>query len=233
MSASYELNAELRTDAGKGASRRLRHAGKVPGIIYGGNEEPVAIQVEHDKLFHAVDNEAFFSHLLTINIDGAESEEAIMKDLQRHPFKPTLLHFDLQRVVRGQKMQMTVPLHFLGDEDAPAVKEGGVFSRQITEVEINVLPKDIPEYIEVNVAEMTMDDTIRLTDLKLPADCELVEFMNLEADEIEEHNLQVCHYVIPRVEVEPEEGEEVDAGEVPATEQADDADAGGEEKSDD
>jgi large subunit ribosomal protein L25 len=145
MAISFELNAEPRTDTGKGASRRLRHAGKIPAIMYGGNKDPESLTLDHNEVIRNLEHEAFYSHILTVKVGGTETR-AVMRDLQRHPSKPFVQHMDLQRVSESEKLRMHVPLHFLGEETAPGVKAGGMVSHEIIEVEVECLPKDLPEH---------------------------------------------------------------------------------------
>ncbi len=175
----FTLSAEVRTDLGKGASRRLRHANKVPAIIYGAGKEPMSITLEHHKLIHNLENEAFYSHILTIDVDG-KSEKAVLKDLQRHPAKLQILHADFLRVSEAEKLKMHVPLHFINEEAAPGVKAGGVLTHNLTEVEIQCLPSKLPEYLEVDMAGVEMEQIIHLTDIKLPEGVELVELTHGE-----------------------------------------------------
>jgi large subunit ribosomal protein L25 len=155
MAISFELNAEPRTDTGKGASRRLRHAGKIPAIMYGGNKDPESLTLDHNEVIRNLEHEAFYSHILTVKVGGTETR-AVMRDLQRHPSKPFVQHMDLQRVSESEKLRMHVPLHFLGEEAAPGVKAGGMVSHEIIEVEVECLPKDLPEYIEVDVSGLNV-----------------------------------------------------------------------------
>lgn len=175
MKASFELVAELRDGTqGKGASRRLRHAGRVPAILYGGHVEPACLSFEHDKLQVASQNERFFTTLLTIKI-GDKAQPAILKDIQRHPSKPVILHLDLQRIVENEEIRMSIPLHFINANIAPGVKTGGgQVSHLLNEVEVTCLPKDLPEYIEVDMAKMELNQSLHLSDLVLPANVELV-----------------------------------------------------------
>jgi large subunit ribosomal protein L25 len=170
----FTLSAEVRTDLGKGASRRLRHANRVPAIVYGGDKEPMNISLEHLKLIHNLENEAFYSHILTIDIDG-KKEKTVLKDLQRHPAKPVILHADFLRVSDTEKLKMHVPLHFINEEKAPGVKMGGVLTHNVTEVEIQCLPNDLPEYLEVDMAGVEIEQIIHLSDIQLPNGVELVE----------------------------------------------------------
>ncbi len=175
MKASFELVAELRDGTqGKGASRRLRHAGRVPAILYGGHVEPTCLSFEQDKLQVASQNERFFTTLLTIKI-GDKAQPAILKDIQRHPSKPVILHLDLQRIVENEEIRMSIPLHFINANIAPGVKTGGgQVSHLLNEVEVTCLPKDLPEYIEVDMAKMELNQSLHLSDLVLPANVELV-----------------------------------------------------------
>jgi len=169
----FEINAEKRVGQGKGASRRLRRAGKAPGIVYGAGKEPQAIQVSNNDMLLHLEHEAFYSHILTLKLDGA-TEKVVLKDMQRHPFKPLIMHVDLLRVDEAKKLYMRVPLHFLSQDKCAGVKtEGGVISHLMTDLEIACLPKDLPEYIEVDVAEMHVGDTLHVSDLKMPAGVEI------------------------------------------------------------
>lgn len=173
MSDKIDLVAEFREDQGKGASRRLRKEGKVPAILYGAGREPRAISLQHNKLIRALEDESFYSSVLNIMV-GDKSQEAILKDLQRHPAKAQILHVDLQRIVAGEAIRMQVPLHFLGEDVAPGVKtQGGVVSKLINEVEIVCLPKDLPEYLEVDISEMEIDNILHLSNVPLPKGVEI------------------------------------------------------------
>ncbi|MBI42563.1 50S ribosomal protein L25/general stress protein Ctc [Marinobacter lutaoensis] len=169
MSQEFVIQAFPRDDKGKGASRRLRREErKIPAIIYGGGQDATPVAIWHNELKKALENEAFFSHILTIDLEG-KKESVILKDLQRHPYKPILTHADFQRVDKDHEIHVNVPLHFLNEESAPAVKlQGGVVSHQMTEVEIICLPQDLPEYIEVDLTDVAMDQVVHLSDLKLP-----------------------------------------------------------------
>lgn len=168
----YTLNAEVRADLGTGASRRLRHADKVPAILYGADKEALALTLEHNKVIKAQEDEGFYSHILTLNIAG-ESVEAILKDIQRHPFKPKVMHMDFQRVDASHKIHTKVPVHFL-NEDA-ATKGGNTVAHQVTEIEITCLPAALPEFIEIDVAALEVGVTLHLSDVTLPAGVTSVE----------------------------------------------------------
>jgi len=180
MSVDFALNAELRSEYGKGASRRLRRMGKVPAVIYGGGEDPVSVTFDHEKLLHSLDQEAFYSHILTVDVAG-KSQRAILRDLQRHPYKPTVLHMDLLRVRDDSSINVHVPLHFLNEDTCVGAKlEGGVISHNIVEIEISCLPKDLPEFIEVDTAELKLNDSLHLSDIKVADSVTIVELSHGE-----------------------------------------------------
>ncbi|MGO1329358.1 MAG: 50S ribosomal protein L25/general stress protein Ctc [Idiomarina loihiensis] len=207
----FNIQATVRTDKGKGASRRLRHEDKVPAILYGGQGEPIALALDHNKVNNMADYEAFYSHIVTLEFDG-KKHQAILKDMQRHPYKPKLTHLDFQRVEKGHKLHTNLPLHFLNETTAKGVKEeGGVVVHHVNDVEITVLPKDLPEYLEVDIAELSVGDTIHLTDLKLPKGVELVELTKGD-----DHDQAVVSITAPRVEKEETEEDTVAPGDVPA-----------------
>ena len=213
----FAINAVDRSaeQQGKGASRRLRKQNLVPAIIYGGNEEPTAIAIKHNELVKALEFEAFFSHILTINVDG-EEYQAVIKALQRHPAKGYPMHADFQRVVKGQKINMNVPLHFTGAEDAPGTKKSGILSTVVTDVEIVCLPSQLPEYLAVDVSGMEIGDLFRLSDIKLP---EGVIIFDLDMEDA--HDRTIVNMQAPTVE--EVDTDAVDASEVPATAQTKDA----------
>ncbi|WP_455384790.1 50S ribosomal protein L25/general stress protein Ctc [Acidihalobacter prosperus] len=211
MDMSFEIIAERRDDQGKGASRRLRRAGRVPGILYGGSGEATPISVEARVLYKQLENEAFYSHILNVQLEG-KTERAVLRDLQRHPSHPTLLHFDLQRVSDDQAIHVRVPLHFLNEETAPGVKQGGgMVSHHLSEVEVSCLPKDLPEAIEVDLGALELNASVHLSDLKLPAGVTLIELSHGE-----EHDQAVVSISAPRGAAaadEEEGGEGAEEGE--------------------
>ncbi len=179
MADKFELTAEIREQAGKGASRRLRRVdNKVPAIVYGAGKEPRPITILHHHFNNALKNQAFYSHILTLNI-GGKHEKVVLKDLQRHPSKPLILHADFLRVSATEKLHMNVPLRFTNEDNAPGVKlDGGIVSHLLNEVEIRCLPADLPEFIEVDLAELKMDESIHLSDLKVPEGVELIGLLH-------------------------------------------------------
>lgn len=173
MSVTFELKAEPRGDLGKGASRRLRRAGKVPAILYGGGQDPQPLVLNHLDILNQLKNEAVYSHVLTLNL-GDRTESAVLRDLQRHPFKPTILHIDFLRVSADRKLRVHVPLRFVNAETAPGVKQqGGVVSHALIDIEIACLPKDLPEFIEVDLNGLGLGEAIHLSGIKLPDGVEL------------------------------------------------------------
>lgn len=163
--------ANTRTAQGTSASRRLRRADKVPGIIYGGKGEPVAIELDHNPLYHALKKEKFHASILDMELDGkGKGERVLLRTYQMHPYKPQVLHIDFQRVAEDQPIHMRVPLHFVGQENSPAVKlSAAIVSHVMSEVDIACLPKDLPEFIEVDLSSLKSTDVVKVQDLKMPA----------------------------------------------------------------
>ena len=172
MSDIFSIDAQPRSDMGKGASRRLRHAGLVPGIIYGAHRDPEMVSLVHSDLLLHLENEAFYSHILTVNVED-RAEEVILKDVQRHPAKPFVQHVDFQRVSAKEKIKTHVPIHFIAEDKAPGVKMGGMVSHHVADVEVSCLPKDLPEFIAVDMSAMELGDTVTLSGLVLPEGVEI------------------------------------------------------------
>jgi large subunit ribosomal protein L25 len=166
--AKFEVTAEPRSEQGTGASRRLRKTGKVPGILYGAGKAPAKILLDHNAILRQLQNEAFHSSILSVKL-GAETDQAVLRDWQMHPWKPQVVHVDLQRVSATEKIHMRVPLHFLGADVAPGVKlDGGIISHIFNEIDITCLPKDLPEFLTVDLSNLAMGDSVHLSDIKLP-----------------------------------------------------------------
>lgn len=207
--ANFSLNVVARGAdlQGKGASRRLRKQNLVPAIIYGADKEPLSVSIRYNELIKALENEAFFSHILTLNVEGQDTEEVVIKALQRHPVKNVPVHADFQRIVRGQAMHITVPVHYVGADDAPGHKKGGVFVSNATELEVTCIPSKIPEFLTVDVSNMEIGDSVHLMDIKMP---EGVVIRELEV--AEPFNRTVATMQAPTLEpvepIEPEEHEE-------------------------
>ncbi len=173
--AVFELDAELRQKCGKGDSRRLRRLhGRIPAIIYGGDKPPVAVTLEHKKVQKALENKAFYSHILTLRLEKSH-EQVVLKDLQRHHFKKAIHHMDFQRVSTTQEMHLRVPLQFVGEATCPAVKAGGMVHHHFMDVEVRCLASLLPEFIEVDLSGMAMDQILHLSDLKMPKGVHLVD----------------------------------------------------------
>ena len=196
MAISFELNAEPRNDTGKGASRRLRRAGKVPAIMYGGGKDPESLTLSHNEVLRNLEHEAFYSHILTIKVGGSDTP-VILRDMQRHPSKPVIMHMDLQRISAREKLKTNVPLHFIGEDTAPGVKAGGLVSHELTEVAVECLPKDLPEFIEVDISALDIGDSIRLSAVTVPDGVTLTELARGEG-----HDLSVVSIHVRRAEEE-------------------------------
>jgi large subunit ribosomal protein L25 len=198
MAHQYKIAAELRGDAGKGASRRLRRQGKVPGILYGGGQPPAGIAFDANALTRNMQEESFFSSIVNVAL-GGETLQAIVRDWQVHPARRQVLHLDLQRIVATEKLRITIPIHFANEASCRGVKESGAsISHLLTELEISCLPKDLPEYIEVDVGPLGLNDMLHIRDLKLPEGIEIPGFVpNGDSD------FGVVHVHMLRVVEEP------------------------------
>jgi len=224
MAEDFDLIAEIREDAGKGASRRLRRQGKVPAIIYGAGRPARALIFDHNRVIQQLENEKFYSSVLNIKV-GEKSQAAILKDIQRHPARPFIMHMDFQRIVADQEIRMNVPIHFIGEDVAPGVKlGGGKISHLRTEVEVVCLPKNLPEYLELDVSELELNAYLYLSDIKAPEGVSIPELAQEEEGEQVQPivSCQVIKEVVIEEEVEevegevPVVGEEVEEGEEPA-----------------
>jgi len=188
MKTAFELDAEFRETQGKGASRRLRREGKVPAILYGGHLEARALTLSHQKLALMLENERFYSTILNLRV-GAETQAAILKDVQRHPYKNAIVHIDFQRVEENEKIRIAIPLHFKNASIAPGVKsQGGLVSHMRTEVEVTCLPKDLPEFIEVDLANLGLNESIHLSQLKVPEGVQLLDLQKEDAAVVAIHS---------------------------------------------
>ena len=175
MKTSFELVAEFRETQGKGASRRLRHQGKVPAILYGGHTAARSLTLSHQKLLIMLDNERFYSTILSLKV-GDQTQQAILKDVQRHPYKNAIVHIDFQRVEENEKIRISIPLHFTGAAVSPGVKtQGGIVSHMRNDVEVSCLPKDLPEFVEVDISGLSLNESIHLSQLKLPEGVSLID----------------------------------------------------------
>ena len=228
MSDIIHLNAETRSDSGKGASRRLRHQGLVPAIVYGGGGEPTNISIKHNEFIHQLENDAIYTQIIELQI-GGDTEEVILRDLQRHPYKNKLMHADFFRFDKKKTLNVVVPINVLNAEECVGVKmDGGMVTQTITEIEIIALPKNIPESLEIDIENLHLGETLHLSDLKTPQDVELSVFMYIEENEYDEYDLGVVSVVKTRAEevIDDEAPEAPDAEAVEGEEGDSDADAG-------
>ena len=209
--AQHKLSATGRKDEGKGASRRLRHAAQIPAVVYGGSDAPQSIQLEHEKTWLASQNEWFYASILDLDVDG-KVQPVLLRDLQRHPYKQRIMHLDFQRVDAGKTLRTHVPLHLVNADVSPAGKSAGVvIMHELTQVEVQCLPKDLPENIEIDLSELSVGDIVHLSQVKLPAGVEIPS-LKLGPD----HDVAVVVARHARVEVEEEPTEEAATTEVPA-----------------
>ena len=227
-----EINAKERKSKGTGASRRLRHGGTTPGILYGGVKDAISLEIDTKELFMQFRHEAFHASILTLNLEG-KKESVILRDFQMHPVRNNIQHIDFQRINENEKISVKVPFHFINEETAPGVKiEGGLVSHIMTEIDISCLPKDLPQYIEVDLGELAMGESIHLSEVTVPEGVELTSLTD-------ENDPAITSISKPKVVVEEEivteaseEGEEGEEGE--GSESSDDSGSdAGEGKSDD
>ncbi len=232
MAKSQTITAQIRDDAGKGASRRLRRAGLVPGILYGAGRDPRNIQLNHNEVLLATRHESFFSSILELNFDG-KKQKVLVRDWQTHPFRQQMLHMDFMRIRDDEEIRVSVPVHFLNQDESPAGKTAGVvISHNLTEVEVACLPPDLPEYLEIDLANLEEGDLIHLTDIKMPEKVKIVALMH------EDHDYVVVSAHKIKVEVEPVETDEAEVAEGEEAEDGKAAEAsadgeGGDESSED
>jgi len=212
MSTSFELAATIREDLGKSATRRLRKQDMVPAIIYGAGGESVSITLSHNQLLHSTENEAFFSHILSIDVEG-KKESVIIKALQRHPAKAILMHADFLRVNMKDKLKVRVPIHFIGEEEAAGAKQGGVVTHDMVDVEVECLPKDLPEFIEIDVSALEIGESLHLSDIKLPKGMSIVALAQGDDHDSQVVAIQASRAAVAEDETEGEEASEEAAGE--------------------
>ena len=219
MATEHKISAAARGDEGKGASRRLRHAGQIPAIVYGGHADPQSLQLEHEKTWMASQNEWFYSSILTLEVDG-KAEQVLLRDMQRHPYKQIIMHMDFQRVSANEAIRVAVQLHFINEDKSPAGKAADVaVTHELTELQISCLPK----FIEVDLSDLKVGDTVHLSEIKLPAGVEVPE-LKLGPD----HDVAVVVARFVKEEVEEAPEGEVSA-EVPAAKVSDDEEGGDKE----
>lgn len=213
MADTVHLNAEPRSDSGKGASRRLRHQGMVPAIVYGGDSDPVKISIPHNKIFHELEHETIYTQVIELQV-GDLTEEVILRDLQRHPYKNKVMHADFFRIDKNKPIKIVVPIHVLNAEDCVGVRQdGGMITQTVTETEIIALPKNLPEYLEIDAADLHLGDALHLSNIVMPEGVELTALMNIEEEELDDHDIGVVSVVKTREEVIEEEAPEAPEGE--------------------
>jgi len=223
MSDNITLNAVPRSDSGKGASRRLRHQGLVPAIVYGGKFDPVQISIDHNVFIHELDKETIYTQVVDLKMDD-KTQEVILRDLQRHPYKNKIMHADFFRIDKNTPIKVVVPIHATNAEDCVGVKmDGGMMTQLVTEIEIIALPKDLPEHLEIDALNLHLGEILHLTDIQLPEGVEIVALTYLEeVEDIEhdDHNVGVLSVVKTREEIiedeapEAPDSEEGEEGEV-------------------
>jgi large subunit ribosomal protein L25 len=234
MAQNFDLIAETRTDSGKGASRRLRRSEKVPAIVYGAGKPPRSVMFDRNALARKMENEAFFSSVLTVKI-GDKAQPVILKDVQMHPARPVVMHLDFQRIVADEKIRMTVPIHFLNEETAPGVKlGGGTVAHMISEVEVTCLPANLPEYLELDIGELELDQTLYLSNIPLPEGVEMPELAQGPENDRGAVSIHFIKEVVEEVEeeVEAAEGEEPAEGEEGAEAKPEEGDDQGKKEGD-
>lgn len=216
MADAFEISVEKRNEFGKAAARRMRKQRQIiPAVIYGAHQEPEHVIISSKEISHALENEAFYSHILTLNVAG-NHEKAVLKKVQRDPASRQVIHVDFLRINPKEKLIMQIPLHFKGEDVAPGAKdEGGVISHAITEVEIRCLPSDLPEYIEVDVSALKLNEAIHLSDLALPNGVELMAFAHGHKEDHDQVVISI-HVQHEEIEEEPEAVEAAAEGEVPS-----------------
>jgi large subunit ribosomal protein L25 len=217
MSAKFELTAESRAEQGKGASRRLRHAGRVPAILYGAGKPPQMVTLDHNSMLRNLENERFHTAIMDIKV-GNDTAQAILRDWQMHPFKPQVLHIDLQRISATEKLHMRIPLHFTGADVAPGVKQdGGIVAHLMTDVDITCLPKDLPEFLTVDLSHLQLNQSVHLSDIKLPEGVGITSLAHGGSDlAVAAINIIREEVVEAPVAVVPAEGEAAAAAAAPA-----------------
>ncbi len=223
MTSSIVINATPRAELGKSASRRLRRNNGVPAVLYGAKKEAQSLLLQHHEIIKALENEQIFTQLFKLNIDG-EHHSVRLRDIQRHAYKPKILHMDFQRITGNERLHVKIPLHFINGENSPAVKDGAIIAHQIKEVEIICPALHIPAFLEVDLSNLELDQILHLSDLTLPADAVIVALTHGES-----HNLPIAAAHIPRAVIE--EVEETPAAEEAAAEGTTEEGAAEEEKS--
>jgi len=204
--SDYQVNAEVRENSGTGDSRRMRHANRVPGVVYGAGKDNAFISLDHDAFMHQLAEEGFHTAIITLE-SGGRSEQVILREVQMHPEKPKVMHVDFQRVRATEKIHMNVPLHFINEDDCPGVRnDGGIISHLMNEVDVSCLPKDLPDYLEVDVSGLNLNESLHLSDMTVPEGVEITSLAHEGGDHT------VVAVLPPKISGEEAEGEEGEEG---------------------
>ena len=218
----FEVVAQPRTALGTNASRRLRRSGKIPAVLYGGGKDSVPLSLEENRIRKQIENEAFAAHILTVKVEGeGEESQAVLKSVHRHPATERVLHMDFQRISASSEIHMHVPLHFVNEEDCPGKRAGGIVTHLLVEVEVGCLPKDLPEYIEVDMSPLDVGDAVHLSELILPEGVHIMALAHNPDNDQPVVSVQHPQKLEPEPELEVEEDElEVAEAAAPAESEA-------------
>ena len=215
MSNQIEIQTEPRDMSGTADSRRIRHAGKIPAVLYGAGKDNEHVVLDHDEMFHNLEKEGFVASILSVKTDKG-AQQAILRDVQMHPYKPQVMHIDFLRIRESEAMTIKVPVHLVGEGDAPGVVEGGILTQSINEIDITCLPKDLPEYLQINISTLELSSSMHMSDIILPEGVQLTGFMYIDEEDEQamvDANHAVVSIVPPRAPTEePEEAEELEEG---------------------
>jgi large subunit ribosomal protein L25 len=227
MAENIDLIAELRDDSGTSSSRRSRRSGMVPAVIYGAGKGSIKLNIGHNQLLHKLSTPSFLTSILNIKVKDKE-ESVFIKDIQIHPSKKQIIHLDLQRVIADQAIRLTVPIHFIGEDLSDGVQlEGGTVAPLLNEIEVSCLPKDLPEYLEVSVGELKLDELLYLSDIALPEGVEILQLTQEEPNNEPIVAIRVLRIQEEEPEEVVEEGEEGEEDEAPAEDRTDEENATG------
>ena len=215
MSNQIQIQTQPRQLSGTADSRRLRHVGKVPAVLYGAGKDNEHFTLDHDEMYHNLEKEGFTASILSVKTEKGD-QQAILRDVQMHPYKPVVMHVDFLRIRESEAMTIKVPVHLVGEEDAPGLMEGGILTQSINEIDITCLPKHLPEYLEVDISALSLSESLHMSDLVLPEDVQLTGFMYIDEEDeqaLMDANHAVVSIVPPRApSEEPEEGDELEEG---------------------
>ena len=215
MSNQIEIQTQARQNSGTADSRRLRHSGKIPAVLYGGGKDTEHFTLDHDEMYHNLEKEGFTASILNLTTEKGK-QKVILRDVQMHPYKSLVMHVDFLRIRESEAMTIKVPVHLVGEDDAPGMHEGGILTQSINEIDITCLPKDLPEYLEINISELGLNESYHMTDLIMPEGVVLTGLMYVDEEDeqaLADANHAVVSIVPPRAPAEEPEEDLVD-GEV-------------------